>query len=124
MTPKHFLLGAGPLLIVLGVLGLMGILGSISRFAFFHPPYWINWVHFLLGIFVLVVAWKSTPHFQRLTVLFPAVVATTIGLLGLLFGRYAAARFNIPELADPSDHTAHLVVGLCAIWAWRSGKTV
>ena len=120
MTPKIFLTIAGPLLILLGILGLTGILGTISDLAFFHPPYWINWVHLLLGISISIIALKGGSKLQNWVVLFPAVVATTMGLLGLLLGRYAAVRFTIPELADPSDHTAHLIVGICAIWAWRN----
>ncbi len=122
MNPKIFLSGIGPLLIVLGILGLTGLLGRVSDLAFFHPPYWINWVHLLLGIFVGVVAIKGSPKTQAIITLFPAVIGTTIGLFGLLFGRYAATRFGIPELADPSDHTMHLIVGLCATWAWRNRK--
>lgn len=120
MTPKVFLSIVGPLLIVLGILGLTGLLGIISNLAFFHPPYWIHWVHLLLGIFLLPIAWKGSSKFQSLIVLFPAVIGTTIGLLGLLLGRYAAVKFNVPELADPSDHVVHLIVGICASWAWRN----
>ncbi len=39
-------------------------------------------------------------------------------LLMTLFGSLAANYFNIPELADPSDHIAHLAVGLFALWGW------
>jgi hypothetical protein len=41
----------------------------------------------------------------------------------LLFGERAARRFDIPELADPSDHTAHLLVGLTALWGWLGRET-
>ncbi len=114
MTPKLFLIIGGTILVILG------ILGTFSQASFFHPPYWINWFHFLFGIVVLSVGLKGTPAVQAKLTLFGAVVGTSIGLLGLLFGRYMAVRFNTPELADPSDHVAHLIVGLCAIWALRN----
>jgi hypothetical protein len=124
MNPRRFLFGAGVVLVTIGLLGLAGLLQRISTLAFFHPPYWINWVHLSLGVFVLVVATFGRARLQAGVVLLPAVIGTTIGVLGLLFGRLAASRFNLPELADPSDHIAHLTVGLLATWAWfkRPGR--
>jgi hypothetical protein len=124
MNPRRFLVGAGVVLVTIGVLGLAGLLQRISSLAFFHPPYWINFVHLGLGVFVLVVAKFGRARLQAGVVLLPAMIGTTIGALGLLFGRYAAARFNMPELADPSDHIAHLTVGLLAALAWfkRPGR--
>ena len=49
-------------------------------------------------------------------------LGSTLGLSGLLFGSYAAKRYNMPELADPSDHFAHLTVGVLALWAWSNRK--
>jgi hypothetical protein len=42
----------------------------------------------------------------------------SFGSGGLLLGPLAARRFDKPELADPSDHLAHLIVGVLAFWAW------
>jgi hypothetical protein len=28
----------------------------------------------------------------------------------------------MPELADPSEHLAHLTIGLLALWAWSNGN--
>jgi len=120
MTPKRFLFGGGIALIILGVTGLFGILGQLSDLAFFHPPHWINWVHFLLGLTIFSVSFTRYEKFQGWLVVFPAIIATMMGVVGLLFGSHLAQRFDIPELADPSDHSAHLVVGLLAIWAWRN----
>ena len=122
MNPKRFLFIAAPVLIIIGFLGLAGILGKISSASFFHPPYWINWVHFSLGIFVFIVGLKGGKKLQTIVVFIPTVLATTIGVLGLLFGSYVAKQYNIPELADPSDHIAHLIVGLSAFWAWKNRK--
>jgi hypothetical protein len=55
---------------------------------------------------------------QNALTLVPAVLATALGLAGLLLGLHVANRFNMPELADPSDHLAHLTVGVVALWAW------
>jgi len=45
-----------------------------------------------------------------------------LGIVGLLFGSYLAMQLNVPELADPSDHLAHLTVGLLALWGWLNRK--
>lgn len=120
-TPRLFLRIGGIVLIILGTLGLMGVLGTISQLVFFHPPYWISWVHFILGVCIFIISFTPYDHFQKWLVLFPAIVGTVIGLAGLLFGSYFASRYNIPDLAvDPSDHIAHLIVGLLAIWAWKN----
>jgi len=38
-------------------------------------------------------------------------------LLGLVAGPTIGRRARITELADPSDHLAHMAVGVLAIWA-------
>ncbi len=102
-------------------MGIVGVLGSLSRASFFHPPYWINWFHFGLGTFVFSTGvWGNRKWYAGVT-LVAAIMGTTLGLAGLLLGPLAATRFNVPELADPSDHTAHLVVGLLALWVNRPG---
>jgi hypothetical protein len=118
MTPKWFLAVASATLTTLGVLGISRKLGSISRAAFFHPPYWINWAHLSLGVVVTVVRLVGSHKAQATMTLVAAVAGATLGGLGLLLGRPAARRFHIPELADPSDHIAHLTVGLLATWGW------
>ena len=118
MTPKRFLRLSGIALVSTGLFGVAGLLGRISRASFFHPPAWIHWVHFVFGIVVLAVAASGRPRTQARFALGGASVGTTIGMAGLLFGRRAAQRFDIPELADPSDHAAHLLIGLTALWGW------
>jgi len=122
MNPLRFLRLASVALIVLGILGIVGILGTISSAGFFHPPYWINWVHLILGIFVLFTALKGNTKQQAMVTSIPMVLGTALGLIGLLFGRFLADRYAIPELADPSDHIAHLTVGILATWAWFNRK--
>jgi hypothetical protein len=118
MTPKRFLRLGGGVLMSTGLLGIVGVLGQISPASFFHPPSWINWVHLIFGIVVSAVAASSRARLQAGFALGGALVGTTIGLVGLLFGGRAARRFDIPELADPSDHAAHLLIGLAALWGW------
>lgn len=120
LTPDRFLTIAGTILILLGLAGLTGHLGRISSASFFHPPYWINWFHLVFSIVLLIVAFVGGRRLQNAFALTGATVGTTIGLLGLLFGARAATAFSIPELADPSDHVAHLTVGLVALWAWTN----
>lgn len=121
MKPVCFLLITGSVLVIIGFLGIVGLFGKISPLGFFHPPYWINFVHFALGVIVLVIAFKGNSKLQTRLIAVPAVLATLLGLSGLVFGSYAARTYNIPELADPSDHIAHLAVGLFAISAlWNS----
>src|SRR5215207_11620977 len=118
MSPRRFLLIGGSTLVSVGILGVTRVLGSISRASFFHPPYWINWFHLGFGGFVLSVATRWTPRWQARMALMGAITGTTLGVAGLTLGPAAAKRFGIEELADPSDHTAHLLVGLVALWGW------
>jgi hypothetical protein len=110
------------LLIALGVLGITGALGRISSASFFHPPTWINWFHLAFGTVISGVATWGSSRLQAGFALGGALVGTTIGLVGLLLGERAARSFDIPELADPSDHAAHLLVGLTALLSWL-GRT-
>ena len=118
LDPRRFLLIAGPLLILIGGLGLAGLLGTISTMSFFHPPEWINWVHLITGLLVLTAGLFVLASTQARIVMVPAILGTTLGAIGLILGPAAAVRWDLPELADPSDHLAHLVVGLLAGWAW------
>jgi hypothetical protein len=117
MRPRVFLFLASAVLTTIGLAGVAGVLGSISHASFFNPPYWINWVHLTLGLVVLTAALKGGRKIQNALTLVAAVLATALGLAGLLLGLHAANRFNMPELADPSDHLAHLTVGVVALWA-------
>ena len=116
MCPRVFLFLASAVLTTIGLAGVAGVLGSLSDASFFNPPYWINWVHLSLGLVVLTATLKGGRMIQNALTLVPAVLATALGLAGLLLGLHAANRFNMPELADPSDHLAHLTVGVVALW--------
>ena len=118
MTPKRFLAVAGVVLVTIGALGVTRRLGAISRAGFFHPPHWINWVHLFLGMFVIAARLSRSSRLQSGTTLVATIAGSTLGLLGLWLGPTAARRFEVPELADPSDHLAHLGVGLLATWGW------
>jgi hypothetical protein len=121
MNPRLFLRLGGASLLTVGALGVSGVLRRISKYSFFHPPSWINWFHLMFGLVVSSVAASPSTRLHSAFTLGAATVGTTIGLAGLLLGDRAARRFGIPELADPSDHAAHLLVGLAAIWGW-SGR--
>jgi hypothetical protein len=120
LTPARFLTIAGSMLVLLGVAGMTGTLARISSASFFHPPKWINAFHFAFGLMLLGIVFAGGPRLQIGIVLCGAILGTTLGTLGLLLGPAAARRFELPELADPSDHCAHLMVGLFAFWAWSS----
>jgi hypothetical protein len=111
LRPRQFLLWAGTVLVITGLAGATGFLGSISRASVFNPPYWINWVHLAFGVLVLAVGFAGGRTLQNALTVAPAILGTTVGLSGLLFGSYAANHYNMPELADPSEHLAHLTVG-------------
>ena len=117
MRPRRFLLLGGSVLVIVGLAGVTGWLGSLSQATVFNPPYWINWVHLTLGIVVLAIALSRARMVQTVFSLAAAILGST---LGLLFGSYAANRYNMPELADPSEHLAHLTVGVLALWAWAN----
>src|SRR5512145_246233 len=114
--PRHFLVVAGTVLVTLGAAGAIGLLGSISRATLFNPPYWINWVHLTFGIVVLAAAVAGGRMLQNAFALTAGILGSTFGLAGLLLGSYAANRYNMPELADLSEHLAHLTVGVLALW--------
>jgi len=120
--PRQFLLLGGTLLVILGLAGAAGLLGSISQASLFNPPYWINWFHLTFGIVVLAIAFAGGRTLQSAMTLAAGGLGSTLGLSGLLFGSYAAKRYNMPDLADPSDHFGHLTVGVLALWAWSNRK--
>jgi hypothetical protein len=122
-TPRLFLFLAGTVLVVLGSGGAMGFLSSISSASLFNPPYWIHWVHLAFGMIVLATALAGSRTLQNAMTLLAAIVGSILGLSGLLLGSFAANRLGMPELADPSEHLAHLTVGLLALWAWSNRKT-
>jgi hypothetical protein len=118
--PGHFLVIAGTVLVTLGAVGAMGLPSSISRASVFNPPYWINWVHLGFGLVVLAIAMVGGRILQNTMTLAATIIGILLGLSGLLLGSYAADRYNMPELADPSEHLAHLTVGVLALWAWSN----
>lgn len=120
LQPRRFLLLAGTVLTVIGLAGVTDLLGSISQATLFNPPYWINWVHLTFGIFVLAIAYADARTIQNGMTLAAGILGSTLGLLGLLLGSNAANRYSMPELADPSEHLAHLAVGALALWAWSN----
>jgi hypothetical protein len=123
MNPRRFLFLGGAVLVTIGVAGVFGVLGRLSRRSFFHPPRWINWFHLGLGSSLLGVAFRGGRRLQSALTLVGTISGLTLGSLGLLLGPAAARRFKVPELADPSDHTAHLAVGLLALWGWAGRES-
>jgi hypothetical protein len=117
MTPVRFLTLSGIVLTVLGAFGISGVLRKISSAGLFNSPQWINWAHLAGGLALLLVAFAGGSLLQRGIVLFGAISGTLLGALGLLFGRYAGRHLRLPQLADKSEHGAHLAVGLLASWA-------
>jgi hypothetical protein len=122
VRPRQFLLFGSTVLVTIGLAGATGLLGAISRASVFNPPYWINWAHLTFGIVVLAVAVVGGPTLQNAFTLAAGIFGSTLGVSGLLLGSYAAEAYNMPELADPSDHLAHLAVGVLALWAWSNRK--
>jgi hypothetical protein len=123
-TPARFLFAGGTALIALGAAGIAGLLGEISPASFFHPPRWIDWVHLAVGTTAIATALLGPRALKSALTLVPATVASAMGLGGLVLGPYLAHRFRTPELADPSDHIAHLIVGVLALWAlWNARHT-
>src|SRR4029077_2525410 len=108
VRPRQFLLFGGTVLVTVGLAGATGLLGAISRASVFDPPYGINWVHLTFGIVVLAVAVAGGRTLQNAFTLAAGIFGSTLGVSGLLLGSHAANGYNMPELADPSDHLAHL----------------
>lgn len=82
--------------------------------------HWMHWFHLLLGGFVITVRWSHSSTLLVAATLIATIMALTLGLSGLVLGPSAAKRSGVPELADPSDHLAHLTVGLLALWGWHN----
>jgi hypothetical protein len=122
VNPTRFASTAAAILLTIGMLGVTHQLGRISRASFFNPPYWINWFHLLLGGVLSAIRVRGSRQLQWSATVVATVAGLTLGVLGLSLGPAAARRFNKPELADPSDHLAHLGVGLLALWSWRSRR--
>lgn len=118
MNPRRFVLLGGGTLVTIALAGVSGVLAQLSRASFFHPPRWINWFHMAVGSLLLSVFALGSHRLQAQVTLIGATLGLTIGGLGLLLGRSAARRFDQPALADPSDHTVHLIVGAAALWSW------
>lgn len=118
MNPGRFVALGGAMLVGIGLAGLLGLLSRLSPASFFQPPRWINWFHLTLGSVLLAVRRRGSPRLQARVTVVGALFGLTLGGLGLLLGPAAAKRFQRPELADPSDHAAHLIVGLAALWSW------
>jgi hypothetical protein len=86
----------------LGVSGILRLLlGEISSAAFFHPPYWINFVHFGFGFVALTVSFIGPRRLQNAFALAGATVGTTIGLLGLLLGALSHGAVQYPTACRP-----------------------
>jgi len=120
LRPRQFLFLGGTVLAIIGLAGATGLLASISRASLFNPPYWINWVHLTFGIVVLAIGLTGARTLQNAFTLAAAILGSTLGVSGLLLGSYVANRYSMPELADPSEHLAHLTVGVLALWAWSN----
>jgi hypothetical protein len=121
-TPARFLLVAGTILTVIGSTGAAGLLGRVSTASVFHPPSWINWLHFSVGLTVIPIALLGTRQLQRRIVMFPAIVGTALGVLGLASGPLAGTHVG-PDASDLSDHITHLCVGAgahLALWNTRA----
>src|SRR5579872_3139469 len=99
----HFLCTGGTLLVLLGTAGLSGVLGRVSDMVFFHPPGWVNWMHLSVGTAVLVVALFGPRTLKIAVACVPAVLATAIGLGGLLLGLGTALRAGRGTSFDASD---------------------
>src|SRR5262245_55493016 len=123
MNPRRFLFVGAAILLSIGFAGAIGVLGRLSRASFFHPPKWIYWAHVGFGSALLGVAIRGNHRWQAGFTLAGTLAGMTLGSLGLLLGPAAAKRFNVPELADRSDHVAHLAVGLCGLWGWSGRRS-
>ena len=120
LRPRQFLFLVGTVLVIIGLAGATGLLASISQASLFNPPHWINWVHLTFGIIVLAVGLIGARTLQNAFTLAAAILGSTLGVSGLLLGSYVANHYNMPELVDPSEHLAHLTIGVLALWAWSN----
>lgn|SRR5512144_1405144 len=121
-TPGRYLFAGGVFLAAMGLAGVTGLLAKMSRASFFNPPGWIDWLHLIVGVVAIVASFTLSARIKTIFVLAPAILGTVIGAIGLVFGPTLAQRLHTPPLADPTDHTAHLLVGISALLALHNRK--
>lgn len=122
MNPKQFLVVGGIVLVVVGLAGFFGVIGPTPESSLFGETWWFdnaeNWVHLVLGIAALVVAYALPMNLQ-------AVVTLLVGVLGVLVGLWSLVvgpDFYGANLEQHADTLLHLAVGAWALWAWWNGK--
>jgi hypothetical protein len=117
----RFLACGGTALVVLGVTGILGWLGSLSRAELFHPPHWVNWLHFGFGTFVWAAVLVGGRRLQQGLAFFGAVAGTALGLVDLVLHAYGVGP-GAAQSGDLSDPLTHLAVGLLAIGALLNNR--
>ena len=94
----------------------LGTFSSLSPVEIFNPPYWINWVHLSVGTATAVVALKGNTNTQRGFDFVPAVLASTLGIIGVTLSLYGL-HGHASEPLGVSDHVTNFCVGGMASWA-------
>lgn len=120
-TPGRFLFAGSMALLTIGGAGLAGLLGRISPASFFHPPVWIDRLHLMVGALALGAAALASRTVKLALTLIPAVVATGLGVGGLIRATTIAGGQLGLATADTSDALVHLAVGALALLATWNG---
>lgn len=123
MNPKQFLLVGGVVLVVVGLAGFFGIIGPTAEQSIFGDNWWFdngeNWAHLILGVAGIILAYAAPAGLQILVTLLLGIVGVLVAVWGFVIG----SDFYGANLENPADNLLHLVVGLWALWAWRSGRS-
>mgnify|MGYP001601081896 CR=1 FL=1 len=121
MKAKKFLQLAGMVLVILAILGFVGVIGPDARTSIFGARWYFdngeNWAYLIIGVIVLVGSVVLSTDAARTLTKALAAIALLFGLYGI----FISTNFLGSSLQNPADTILHLVLGICAIWASKSG---
>ncbi len=118
MTAKHFLLGGGVLLILLGITGMVGLLGPTAVDSYFGANWWFNptenWAYLIAGIVAVVSSMILPVNGQKNLAVAFGVAGVALGLYSMFNPALGGAHFE-----KPVDTILYTVLGLTALIAAR-----
>ena len=124
MNLKQFFVLGGIIFVLCAILGFIGVIGPTPDQSIFGTTWWFdsteNWLHFVLGILMLIIAMALPYNTQR-------GIGMTIGIIALLVGIYSFFKpgmlFGV-NLEYPADTIFHILIGFWALLSSRKKETI
>ncbi len=125
LSPKGFLQVGGVVLVLVAVLGYVGLIGPTSDSLF--GEYWYfdnaeNIAHLVLGVVALIASVTISSSLQRYLTIAVGVLAIVVALVSLVGQIPMGTTLLGAALQNPFDTVLHIVVGVWAVLAYRSGS--